>query len=205
LGNIALAQGDYSQATKQFEAELSIGQEKKIHWIQAFALSRLGRLAWAQGDFEVAGKRLEEALTVGREVGAKNNMGFALHYLGRVSQSQKDYASAHAHYMNALPLAGDSREGIATISEALATLFVAESHLESSLLSLEDLRRATRLFSTAETLHPPLRFEMSAAERDEHDQAVDAARAALGEEAFAAAWAEGRAITMEQAIQLALS
>jgi len=39
---------------------------------------------------------------------------------------------------------------------------------------------------------------------DEALTAARAARAALGEEAFAAAWAEGRAMTLEQAIAYAL-
>jgi hypothetical protein len=72
-------------------------------------------------------------------------------------------------------------------------------------LRFEGLRRAARLFGAAETLHAGIRFELSAAERAEHDQAIAAARAALVEEAFAAAWAEGQAMTIEQAIQLALS
>ena len=64
--------------------------------------------------------------------------------------------------------------------------------------------RAARLFGAAESLYIPLRFEMSAKERAEHDQAVAAARAALGEEAFAAAWEEGKRMTLEQVVNYAL-
>ena len=42
------------------------------------------------------------------------------------------------------------------------------------------------------------------AERAEHDGSVAAVRTALGEKAFAAAWAEGRALSLEDAIMLAL-
>ena len=45
---------------------------------------------------------------------------------------------------------------------------------------------------------------MSAKERAEHDQAITSARAALGDEAFAAASAEVRMMTMEQTIAFAL-
>jgi hypothetical protein len=51
-----------------------------------------------------------------------------------------------------------------------------------------------------EALGVPLLLERWAC----HDQAVAAMRAALGEEVFAAAWAEGRALPLEQAIVLAL-
>jgi len=206
LGDIASAQGDYSQATQQFEAELRIGQEKKIQWIYALALSGLGYVAWAQSDLELASKRLEEALTISREAGAKSIIGVALYYLGRVSQSQRDYALARAHYTESLTIAQELalRDGIASNLEALATLCVAQSHMEPSPLRFEDLRRATCLFGVAEALYPPLLFEMSAAERAGHDQAEAAARTVLGEAAFASAWAEGKAMTREQAIAYAL-
>jgi hypothetical protein len=41
-------------------------------------------------------------------------------------------------------------------------------------------------------------------ERARHDRCVAAARAALGEEVFARAWAEGRTMTLEQAVACAL-
>jgi hypothetical protein len=37
-----------------------------------------------------------------------------------------------------------------------------------------------------------------------HDRTAEAARAALGEEAFAAAWAEGRAMSLDEAVRVAL-
>jgi hypothetical protein len=64
--------------------------------------------------------------------------------------------------------------------------------------------RATRLFGAAESLYIPLRFEMSAKERAEHDQSISAARATLGEEAYTAAWEEGKTMTLEQAVEFAL-
>jgi hypothetical protein len=45
---------------------------------------------------------------------------------------------------------------------------------------------------------------LAPAARSDQDQAVQALRATLGEEAFAAAWAEGRAMPLEEAVALAL-
>jgi len=78
--------------------------------------------------------------------------------------------------------------------EGLAILASAQNQME----------RAARLIGAAETLYPPLRFEMSAKARVEHDQAVAAARAALGKEAFTAAWGKGKKMTLDQAIAYAL-
>jgi hypothetical protein len=41
-------------------------------------------------------------------------------------------------------------------------------------------------------------------DRGEYEKNVAAARAGLGEEAFLATWAEGRAITLEQSVSFAL-
>src|SRR4029079_4150792 len=64
--------------------------------------------------------------------------------------------------------------------------------------------RAARLWGTAETLREASGLIMDAFERDTHERALASARAALGEEAFAAAWAAGQALTLEQAIVYAL-
>jgi hypothetical protein len=48
-------------------------------------------------------------------------------------------------------------------------------------------------------------LSLSPAERGAYEAAVAAARAALGADAFAAAWAEGRALPLEQAVAEALT
>jgi hypothetical protein len=61
-----------------------------------------------------------------------------------------------------------------------------------------------RILGNAETLREANGLIMDAFERDTHERALASARAALGEEAFAAAWAAGQALTLEQAIVYAL-
>ena len=48
-----------------------------------------------------------------------------------------------------------------------------------------------------------LEYTLSLAERDEYEQALASTRAALDEEAFAAAWEEGRGMTLDQAVAYA--
>jgi hypothetical protein len=67
-----------------------------------------------------------------------------------------------------------------------------------------DYGRATRLFGAAEAQRETFGAPMPPAARTEHDRKVAAARAQLSEEAFVAAYAEGRAMTMEQAVGYAL-
>ena len=141
------------------------------------------------------------------KAGYKTAILLALYGLGRVALSQRDYHSAHEFLTKAsgirLPEATAlfgwyslKPYGVATAYplEAFAVLAAAQNQME----------RAARLFGAVESLYASIHFEMSAKERAEHDQAIAAARADLGEEAFAAAWAAGRMMTMEQAIAFAL-
>jgi hypothetical protein len=61
-----------------------------------------------------------------------------------------------------------------------------------------------RLLGTAQALREAIRRPMAPPDRPLVDRAVAAARRSLGEEAVAAAWAEGRAMTLEQAVAYAL-
>jgi tetratricopeptide (TPR) repeat protein len=208
LGDIALAQGDEQRAMQWYESELAFGQKKQLEISLMFALNGLGKVAWVKGNDQLATQRFEEALRMSEKAGYKTGILLALYGLGRVALSQRDYHSADEFFTRAsgikLPEANElfnwisslKPYGVATASplEAFAVLAAAQDQME----------RAARLFGAAESLYVSIHFEMSEKERAEHDHAIASAHASLGEEAFAAAWAEGCMLTMEQAIAFAL-
>jgi hypothetical protein len=63
------------------------------------------------------------------------------------------------------------------------------------------MQPAARLLGATEEVFENIRLGLSPRERSEHDEAVAAMRAALGEDAFTAAWEAGRELTPKQAIQ----
>jgi len=65
--------------------------------------------------------------------------------------------------------------------------------------------KAARLWGAAERLRQSLGCRPAPASRATYERAMAAACAALGEEAFAVAWAAGRAMTLEQAVVEALA
>ena len=139
----------------------------------------------------------EEELTIGRGMSHKFVIGSALLSLARVARSRGEYAVARAHHAEALAIwqAAGLRFGVPLTLEALASLATAQQQAE----------RAARLFGAAEALQAVFHFILAPADRADHDRDVATVRAALGEAAFAAVWAEGRAMTMEQAIAEALN
>jgi DNA-binding CsgD family transcriptional regulator len=61
-------------------------------------------------------------------------------------------------------------------------------------------REAARLLGAAEALREARGLALQADHRDPHDRCVAAARFALGEDAFATAWAAGRALPLDRAV-----
>src|SRR5260370_31750872 len=83
----------------------------------------------------------------------------------------------------------------------------AKGAMASSLEGLADLAVvegklawAARLWRAAEGLRDTIGVPIPPVERAAYDRSVAAARAQLGEKSFAAAWAEGRTMTPEQAL-----
>jgi hypothetical protein len=64
--------------------------------------------------------------------------------------------------------------------------------------------RAARLLGASAALRDDMGAPLAPTSRADHDHAANAARAALGEDAFAAAWAVGHAMSLEEAITDAL-
>jgi hypothetical protein len=64
--------------------------------------------------------------------------------------------------------------------------------------------RAAGLLGAAEMLREKINIPMNSYERQEYTQHVDELRTGLDKETFAAAWAKGRALSMEQAVDFAL-
>ena len=116
--------------------------------------------------------------------------------LGSVAYYQGDYASARGYHEESLTIRREigDRQGIAKSLEAFAGLAADQENPE----------RAARLWGAAEALREEIGSPLAPNDREAYEREVAQARQVLGEAAFAAAWEEGRAMTMEQAVEYAL-
>ena len=197
LGTAARAQSDIVSARALHEESLAIRRELGSRGNIARSLNNLGNVALDQGDFPAARALYEESLAITRELGDRWSIANSLNNLGDVVYAQGDYSAAGALHQESLVMVrelGDPK-GIAL---SLQTLAAAVAALGSHV-------RAARIWGAAERLREEIGSPVPSNDRPRYDQRVDEARVALGDgAAFDRAWQEGRALTLEQAIELAL-
>jgi hypothetical protein len=118
-------------------------------------------------------------------------------WLGRLAFEEEDYGAARACYEESLTLLrelGHVRRYIADSLRLVAALAAAQGEPE----------RSARLLGAAEALRDAIGTPVDPADRADDERNVSAVRARLGEEAFEAAWAAGRAMTPDQAAAYAM-
>jgi predicted ATPase len=198
LGDVAWLQGEFQQAKIYYEESLALCRTVNNPWAIGLSLYSLGRLHLDYGYLEPAAALLEESLAVLRQVGDRRGIALSLLNLGRVSLSRGDLAQATHQIKEGLVLfqALGNKVDMAECFQALASLARGQGQAE----------RTTRLWAAAGALYesmgiPPLSTVNQAA----HAEDMAFARRHLAETALAAAWAEGQALSLEQAIAYALA
>jgi non-specific serine/threonine protein kinase len=193
LGFVDLAQGLYDQAVAHIgEAQAIFEALGNRWWAVGVRSDVLGRAVYGQGDLAEATAILEDALAVYRELGDPLNAALVLNYLGFVACDRGDRAGAAARFAAGLPLwrqlgdlwtLADWLAGVATLAETCGTP-----------------ERSARLFGAAEALCVEQGHAFSLPERASIERAMGAARATLGDAAFAGGSAAGRALPLAQAL-----
>jgi predicted ATPase len=196
LGVLARLEGDYGQAKALLKEGLSLSSELGVKDSIAWALVELGVLARLEGDYGQAKALLKEGLSLFRELGNKSGLAWVLAELGTLARLEGDYSQARALLEESLTLRQElgDKEGIASCLEGLAEGVRVQG----------DPGRAVRLFGAAQALRLAIGAPLPPVERAAYEQAVASVRAQLGEDAFAAAWQEGRATELSQIIEQAL-
>jgi hypothetical protein len=77
--------------------------------------------------------------------------------------------------------------------------------LASTAMRGEQPERAARLFGAAEALRDKIGIPMTAQERVEYDRTIAELRAGMEPPLFESAWAEGRGMSMDQAVRFAVA
>jgi hypothetical protein len=190
---------DDLEAAWQFSAEArQLFEELQEPLELAAALHCMAHVALKRQDRQSARALLDERLAICRKL---DNPGLSLiHALGALGHLERDegnYARAGELYRESLLLRRELGDLIA-LAQSLEDLAGLASRQQRP-------GRAIRLLGAAEAFCGTLGARPPVAVREEYERAVAEGRAALGEAAFAAAWTEGRSMSLEEALAYALS
>lgn len=197
LGNLALGQSDCAEARRLYVESLALFREQGNQSGVFGVLNNLACLALAEADYGAAEVCLEECLALARKLGNRIGIAMTLQNLGELAQQRGDYPAAQKLLTESLMLCQEVGN-VNSFADLLQNFAELRFHLG-------DAERGALLWGAAERMRERTGGSASSRQLALQEQAVANARAALGDDtAFDTAWAEGRAMTMAQAIELAL-
>jgi predicted ATPase/class 3 adenylate cyclase/DNA-binding XRE family transcriptional regulator len=198
LGQVAWGRGDLERASAYLEEGVARLRAAGDPALAAMYLTSLGAIALDRGDLERATTWCKENLALAQRARADFAVGIALRYLGEVARRRGDLAEAEAL----------GREGLLVWQRlgAPAGLAVALENLALTAAAARGAQaeRAARLLGAAVALSETVGAPQVLRKREETERTVVPARAALGKERWAAAYAAGQALSLEEAIAEAL-
>jgi predicted ATPase len=195
-GVIAMTEGDPQKGKACTDEGIALLKEAGAQWGVAMTTFGSGIFAARQGNYSEALSRFEASIPVFTELGDKHRITMAYSEIGHVERRQGHFKQAKLNYHKTLlewQRLGH-RAAIAHELECLAMIAKAE----------EEERRAATLFGAAEGLRELIGLPMTPIERVEYEREVNDLHSNMEETSFRKAWSEGRALSMEQAIALAL-
>ncbi|MDQ3161631.1 MAG: winged helix-turn-helix domain-containing protein [Actinomycetota bacterium] len=162
------------------------------NWLRA-----LGSISVARCDWEQARAHFEESLDLGRELGQPWCISHSLSNLALVAQETRDYDTARRLLAESIAIEqeGGERLGLAANLEVYGRLAAAQDHPV----------RAAHLYGCASVLRESVGVDACELGWPDPEPHVARLRDALGAEAFAEAWEEGRSLTLDESLDYALA
>ena len=197
IGVVAIGQGQQERATALHEEAADLFLEVGDKWAAGNELG-FSAVGWfKRGDYVRARVLAERGLALAQEIGGRTGTYAAL-ILAAVAQALDDHERAGALFRDCLKFTAEVGDQ-ANVDFCLGGLAAVAA-------SAGRIVRAARLWGAEEALLERIEVGVHThvLDRTLRKSQIGAARARLSEEAFAAAWAEGRTMSPEQAIEYAL-
>jgi len=197
LSRWAALHGDFEESQKYLALLQGMIKDIPISFQSGFLLLGLAVNARSLGQFELAKKHFEDGFKMFEHVGHKGFMNVMITEIAHTQRAKGNYTEAKITYLETIKAFQDygNRPAVAHQLECFAMIAVVE----------EEPQRAAKLFGAAGAIRELTGHEPTNEEEAEEAQFMSRLRSMLPEAEFNALWGEGRAMGMEQAIQLALN
>lgn len=193
LGSVALAKHETAQARRVYTEAAAISGGPGM--LRRIALKGLGDVAAAEGDVTAAREQFEEVLALSTAANDQPLVAETLASLAGVNAHDGRDALAAKQQRDALRIRhrlGDVR-GVEHSLAVLGELYLRGGRMEHGV----------RLLAAAGALRERKHIPRSALREQQLNEAAAAARAALGVDAFIAAWSEAQSMALDDVVALA--
>jgi len=200
LANLALVRllhGQSQLAGPLVREAIAIAEDLDDQYATAGALLVMGLVAYFEGDFDQSKACAERSLALHRELGNEKVAAFLLACLATLALDNQDEAMARANLRESLEISRRMHEkvDVAFVLETCARFAAARS----------DPTFAVKLAGAAASVRETVGAPAAPPWKAMVEMSQEPAREALGVEVAELVWREGRALSLEQAIEEALA
>src|SRR5262245_38460776 len=190
LADVARDQGDTARVREYGAESVSILRELRIQWMLGFALNNLAQAAYIDGELAQAFTLIDESVTLFRELKAYSSLTEVLIKQGHILRVQGQAAAAYS----------ELSEGLRFTWAVGLRLFVDDAleRLASRGMASGEAWWTAQLLAAASALRVRMGTPVRPVDHAAVEQALAGARSTLGDDTFAAAWAEAQALPLEQ-------
>ena len=196
LANLATIRRAFEESVILAGKSLAVAHETGADWVGGLARIPLALAAIERGELERARLLVEEAIAVFRPSGDKWGLAILLANLSHAMVCCGDIEQAIVAAREGLTLSHETVDR-RSLTWCLEILGVAMARRKQA-------RRAVRLWGAVEGISQSIGSPLPSPFLTIRDLHIPAVRQSLGDEAFAAAWAEGQKMTPDAAVADAL-
>jgi ATP/maltotriose-dependent transcriptional regulator MalT len=196
LGRIAMYQDEREQAHQFYSAALRLVHGmNSIVWLPSL-LGNLASVCVDQGDFATARMYLQSALDIARSRNDLPNIAMTLSNLAYISLVQSDWNSARRLLSESLRLRYECYDRRLVAHSLEYCAWIAGMSQQPT--------RAARILGAVDAIRSEIEVPVPPVILQDYDRFVPLARSQLAPPAWDRAWAEGCAMSLEQALSYAL-
>jgi predicted ATPase/DNA-binding CsgD family transcriptional regulator len=197
LGMIKHRQAQFEQAEHYYDEALRLRRATGDKWGITHTLQNIGGIATDTGDYRKAEALYEEGLALAEDLGDERMVARYQSFLGSIAYIQSDLKRAGSLLRGAISTLWRMREN--------SSLFQATRLLAQVMTAEGQPRRAAQMLSAMEFAREQLGTQSAASDQAELEKVLGMIRDRAGDTEFRQTWADGRGMSLEQAVEIALT